>query len=49
MSDAYKSIKQGLKEALEFSKGKQPKAIVHESLHTDAKDIRGKVGMSQNE
>jgi len=49
MSKAFDSIKQGLDEALEFSKGKKTKAIVHEFSPIDVKDIRNKVGMSQNE
>jgi len=49
MSKAFDSIKQGLEEALDFSKGKKAKAIVHEFSPVDVKNIRNKVGMSQNE
>ena len=49
MSKAFDSIKQGLEEALEFSKGKKTKAIVHEFSPVDVKNIRNRVGMSQNE
>ncbi len=49
MSKAFDSIKQGLEEALDFSKGKKTKAIVHEFSPIDVKDIRNKVGMSQSE
>ncbi len=49
MSNAFDSIKQGLDEALEFSKGKTGKAVVHEFSPVDVKNIRAKVGMSQNE
>ena len=49
MSNAFNSIKQGLDEALEFSKGKKSKAIVHEFSPLDVKNIRKKIGMSQNE
>ena len=49
MSNAFNSIKQGLDEALEFSKGKKSKAIVHEFSPLDVKNIRAKIGMSQNE
>ncbi|VAW70767.1 Antitoxin to RelE-like translational repressor toxin [hydrothermal vent metagenome] len=49
MSNAFNSIKQGLDEALEFSKGKKSKAIVHEFSPIDVKNIRAKIGMSQNE
>ena len=49
MSKAFDSIKQGLDEALEFSKGKKGKAVVHEFTPVDVKNIRAQVGMSQNE
>jgi len=49
MSNAFNSIKQGLEEAIEFSKGKIGKAIVHEFSPIDVKNIRANVGMSQNE
>ena len=40
MSKAFDSIKQGLDEALEFSKGKKGKAVVHEFTPVDVKNIR---------
>jgi putative transcriptional regulator len=49
MSNAFDSIKQGLDEALDFSKGNKGKAIVHKFTPVDVKNIRAKVGMSQNE
>ena len=49
MSSAFESIKQGLEEAIEFSKGKNGKAIVHEFTPIDVKNLRAKIGMSQNE
>ena len=49
MNNAFDSIKQGLGEALEFSKGKIGKAIVHEFTPIDVKNIRSQIGMSQNE
>jgi putative transcriptional regulator len=49
MSKAFDSIKQGLDEALGFSKGKKGKAVVHEFTPVDVKNIRSKVGMSQNQ
>ena len=49
MSNAFDNIKQGLDEALAFSKGKKGKAVVHEFKPVDVKNIRAKVGMSQNE
>jgi len=49
MSKAFDSIEQGLKEAVEFSKGKKTKAVVHKFGPVDVKIIRAKTGMSQNE
>ena len=49
MSSAFESIKQGINEAIEFSKSKQNKAIVHKFTPVDVKNIRAKIGMSQNE
>ena len=49
MSKAFDSIKQSLDEALAFSKGKKSKAVVHEFKPLDVKNIRARVGMSQNE
>jgi len=49
MSKAYDSIKQGLEEALDFSKGKKTKAVVHKFTPVDVKNVRSKVGMSQSE
>ena len=49
MGKAFDSIKQGLDEAIEFSKGKKGKAVVHKFSPLDVKKIRAKVGMSQNE
>ena len=49
MSNAFASIEQGLKEAVEFSKGKSQKAVIHEFSPLDVKAIRAKLDMSQNE
>jgi len=49
MNKAFDSIKQGLDEALEFSKGKKGKAVVHKFTPVDVKNVRSKVGMSQSE
>jgi len=49
MTSSFSSIKQGLKEAISFSKGNLKKAIVHEFGPIDVKNIRANVGMSQNE
>jgi putative transcriptional regulator len=49
MANAFLSIKQGLAEAIEFSKGGPGKAVVLEFGSLDAKKVRAKVGISQNE
>ena len=49
MNSAFDSIKQGLEEAVEFSKGNKGKAVVHEFSPVDVKNLRAKIGMSQNE
>jgi putative transcriptional regulator len=49
MASAFSSIKKGLSEAIDFSEGKVTKAVVHEFGSIDVKEIRAKVGMSQNE
>lgn len=49
MSETFKSIQTGLEEAISFSKGECPKAVVHEFSSVDVKHIRSKIGMSQNE
>ena len=49
MSDFFDSIKQGLSEAVEYSDGKYPKAVVHKFSSVDVKNIRKAVGMSQTE
>ena len=48
MNKVFDSIKQGLDEALEFSKGKNGRAVVHEFTPVDVINIRVQVGMSQN-
>ena len=49
MSDFFSSIKQGLNEAIEFSKGNTKGAMVHKFSPLDVKRIRSNVGLSQNE
>jgi len=49
MSEIFNSIKQGLEEAVAYSEGKCPKAVVHEFSPVDVKKVRAKMGMSQNE
>ena len=45
MSNGFKSIKQGLDEAIDHAKGKPVKAVIHEFKPVDVKRIRAKVGM----
>jgi putative transcriptional regulator len=49
MSEAFKSIKQGLTEAIEFAQGQTSEAVVHEFAPLDIKAVRAKVGMTQTE
>ncbi|ADE16503.1 helix-turn-helix domain protein [Nitrosococcus halophilus Nc 4] len=49
MNEVFKSIKQGLQEAIEHVEGKPVKAIVHKPESVDVKAIREKVGMTQTE
>ncbi len=49
MSELFESVKQGLSEAVEYSKGKCPKAVVHSFSPVDVKNIRAKMNMSQSE
>lgn len=49
MSEFYRSIKQGLGEAITFSEGKSPQAVVHEFSPVDVKNVRSNMGMSQTE
>ncbi|MCH8553425.1 MAG: helix-turn-helix domain-containing protein [Natronospirillum sp.] len=49
MSNVFESIQQGLDEAIEYSKGNTPKAIVHEFGPVEVKKVRAKLGMSQLE
>lgn len=49
MSNAFSSIKQGLHDAIDFAKGNTGKAVVHELNAIDVKNLRTKIGMSQNE
>ena len=39
MSDFFESIKQGMNEALQYSKGKCPEAVVHKFSPLDVKNI----------
>lgn len=47
MNEVYKSIKQGLEEAVDYSNGKRAKARVYKPNHIDVKKIRREIGMSQ--
>ncbi|SLM29762.1 Transcriptional regulator, XRE family [Desulfamplus magnetovallimortis] len=49
MSNAFKSIEQGLYEAINYAEGKLKGTIVHELSPVDVKTIRENVGMTQNE
>jgi putative transcriptional regulator len=49
MSDFFNSIKQGLSEAVEFSAGQCPEAVIHDFAPIDVKNIRSNMGMSQTE
>lgn len=49
MSDFFKSIKKGLDEAVDFTEGKCPEAVIHEFSPVDVKNIRSNMGMSQTE
>lgn len=49
MSEFYKSIKQGIDEAITYSEGKCPQAVIHEFSPVDVKNIRSNMGMSQTE
>jgi len=40
MTDFFKSIKQGMNEAIQFSEGKCPQAVVHQFSAIDVKNIR---------
>jgi putative transcriptional regulator len=45
----FESIQQGLKESIDFSKGKPVKAIEHDVSSPDVKAVREHVGMTQAE
>jgi putative transcriptional regulator len=47
MSEAYKSLSKGLKEAIEYSKGNDKGAREFRPKHIDVKKLRERIGMSQ--
>ena len=49
MSDAFKSIEQGLKEAIAHRKGKPVAAKVHRPQDIDVAELRHGLGLTQNE
>ncbi len=49
MSEISNSIRKGLEEAVAYSESKCPEAVVHEFSPIDVKNVRAKMGMSQNE
>ena len=49
MSEAFDSMKQGLKEAIEFAEGKRIGATVFKPSEIDVKALRQNIGMTQVE
>ena len=49
MSNAFDSIKQGLEEAIDYSKGQAIEARTYEPEPIDIKGLRSEVGMTQEE
>ncbi len=49
MNEVYKSISQGLREAIDHAKGKPVKAVVHRPEFINVQTVRKKVGMTQAE
>ena len=49
MSDFFNSIKQGLDEAIAYSAGQCPRAVVHKFSAVDVKAMRARLDMSQTE
>lgn len=49
MSDAYKSIKQGLTEAIAHARGKRVAVRVYEPKSVDVSALRQRVGMTQTQ
>lgn len=49
MSEVFESIKQGLKEAIDFANGKNIGAKVFEPSEIDVKKLRQEIGMTQVE
>ena len=49
MTKAFDKISAGLQEAIEFAKGEETGAIVHEVEAVDVGQIRKELGMTQNE
>jgi putative transcriptional regulator len=49
MSEVFESIKQGMKEAIEFAEGKENGAKVFKPSEIDVKKLRQEIGMTQVE
>lgn len=49
MSTAFNSIKRGLMEAIEHAEGRAPETLVHRPRAVNVKDLRHKVGMTQEQ
>ncbi|MBU0558730.1 MAG: helix-turn-helix domain-containing protein [Bacteroidetes bacterium] len=47
MSEAYKSISKGLKEAINYSSSKNVSVKEFQPIHIDVKELRNRIGMSQ--
>ena len=47
MSEAYNRISQGLKEAIEYSKGNKSTSRTFMPIHVDVKELRKRIGMTQ--
>ena len=47
MSEVYKSVSKGLKEAINYSKGNKKEAREFKPVHIDVKRLRERIGMSQ--
>ncbi len=47
MKEAYKSIRKGLQEAIDYSSGKKISVKEFRPIHVDVKELRNRIGMSQ--
>ncbi|MFD0666784.1 helix-turn-helix domain-containing protein [Ramlibacter sp. MAHUQ-53] len=49
MTRAFESIKAGLQEALEHAEGRSPKTRVHRPRPVDVRQLRARIGMTQEQ